>query len=115
MYENLGIHWASSIPAFLALACVPFLPIIYRYGPKIRRNCKYAREADEIMTRMVTMNKPGAAQGSKEGQFGIGLKESQVGKEEGLRGRELEVRDSESSQSTTATRLKGEATSRPQS
>lgn len=24
MYENLGIHWASTIPAFLALACVPF-------------------------------------------------------------------------------------------
>lgn len=23
MYQNLGIHWASSIPAFLALACVP--------------------------------------------------------------------------------------------
>jgi len=23
MYTNLGIHWASSIPAFLALACVP--------------------------------------------------------------------------------------------
>ncbi|KDN70345.1 putative polyamine transporter 1 [Colletotrichum sublineola] len=23
MYQNLGIHWASSVPAFLALACMP--------------------------------------------------------------------------------------------
>lgn len=23
MYRNLGIHWASSVPAFLALMCVP--------------------------------------------------------------------------------------------
>ena len=52
MYNNLGIHWASSIPAFLALACVPFPFLFYKYGPNIRRNCKYAREAAETMAEL---------------------------------------------------------------
>ena len=52
MYDNLGIHWASSIPAFLALACVPFPFLFYKYGPKIRINCKYAREAAETMEKL---------------------------------------------------------------
>lgn len=30
MYANLGIHWASSIPAFLALMCVPFPFLFYK-------------------------------------------------------------------------------------
>lgn len=30
MFDNLGIHWASSIPAFLALACVP-MPVSSQY------------------------------------------------------------------------------------
>ena len=45
----LGIHWASTIPAFLALACVPFPFLFYRYGPKIRVNCKYSQQADAFM------------------------------------------------------------------
>jgi multidrug resistance protein len=49
MYHNLGIHWASCVPAFLALACCPFPFIFYRYGPAIRRKCKYAAEADNFM------------------------------------------------------------------
>jgi len=44
MYNNLGIHWASMIPAFLALACVPFPFVLYKYGPAIRTRCKYAAE-----------------------------------------------------------------------
>ncbi|KAJ5852268.1 uncharacterized protein N7529_011653 [Penicillium soppii] len=32
MYHNLDIHWASSIPAFLAVACLPFLWIFYKLG-----------------------------------------------------------------------------------
>lgn len=52
MYTGLGIHWASSIPAFLALACVPFPFLFYKYGPAIRRSCKYAREADEAMDQL---------------------------------------------------------------
>ena len=45
MYKNLGIHWASSIPAFLALACVPFPFLFYKYGGAIRERCKFAAEA----------------------------------------------------------------------
>jgi hypothetical protein len=45
MYQNLGIHWASSIPAFLALACVPFPFLFYKYGGAIRERCKFAAEA----------------------------------------------------------------------
>ena len=52
MYDNLGIHWASSIPAFLALACVPFPFLFYKYGPTIRRKCKFAREAAETMEKL---------------------------------------------------------------
>ncbi|KAH7274702.1 putative MFS transporter [Fusarium solani] len=52
MYNNLGIHWASSIPAFLTLACVPFPFIMYRYGKALRMKCKYAFEAAEMMGRM---------------------------------------------------------------
>lgn len=42
MYDALGIHWASSVPAFLALACVPFPFLFYKYGGSIREKCKYA-------------------------------------------------------------------------
>lgn len=42
MYNKLGIHWASMIPAFLALACIPFPFVLYKYGPAIRARCKYA-------------------------------------------------------------------------
>jgi MFS family permease len=49
MYQNLGIHWASCVPAFLSLACAPFPFIFYYYGPIIRRKCKYAAEADSFM------------------------------------------------------------------
>lgn len=49
MYDALGIHWASSIPAFLALACLPFPFIFYRYGPAIRKRCKFAAEAEAFL------------------------------------------------------------------
>jgi len=52
MYQNLGIHWASSVPAFLALACVPAPFLFYKYGEAIRMRCKYARKADEFMKQM---------------------------------------------------------------
>ncbi|CAI7645983.1 unnamed protein product [Penicillium manginii] len=49
MYEALGIHWASSVPAFLALACLPIPFMLSRYGSKIREKCHYAAEASAIM------------------------------------------------------------------
>ncbi|KAI9929312.1 hypothetical protein ASPWEDRAFT_156756 [Aspergillus wentii DTO 134E9] len=55
MYKNLGIHWASSIPAFLALACVPIPVFFYKYGAAIRQRCHYAAEADAFMERLFGM------------------------------------------------------------
>lgn len=52
MYSALGIHWASSIPAFLALACVPAPFLFYKYGASIRTKCKYAAESDAFMRKM---------------------------------------------------------------
>ncbi|KAF1817275.1 polyamine transporter 3 [Eremomyces bilateralis CBS 781.70] len=52
MYRSLGIHWASSIPAFLALACVPFPFLFYKYGAGIRKRCKYSAESDAFMSRL---------------------------------------------------------------
>lgn len=52
MYDQLGIHWASSIPAFLAVACLPFPFLFYRYGPTIRSKCKFAAESASIMKNL---------------------------------------------------------------
>jgi hypothetical protein len=51
-YEALGIHWASSIPAFLALACAPFPFLFYKYGAAIRARCKYAAESEAFIRRL---------------------------------------------------------------
>ncbi|KOC12858.1 SNF2 family helicase [Aspergillus flavus AF70] len=53
MYNDLGVHWASSIPAFLALACVPFPFLFYKYGPAIRTRCKYAAQSDAFMKKLM--------------------------------------------------------------
>jgi hypothetical protein len=52
MFKNLGIHWASSIPAFLTVACLPFPFVIYKHGATIRMKCKYAKEASILIARM---------------------------------------------------------------
>lgn len=57
MYNGLGIHWASSIPAFLALACCPFPFLFYKYGEPIRLKCKYASQAHKIMEDMKAQQK----------------------------------------------------------
>lgn len=57
MYQNLGIHWASSIPAFLALMCVPFPFLFYKYGESIRLKCKFAAEAAAALERMRTVDR----------------------------------------------------------
>jgi hypothetical protein len=53
MYQDLGIHWASTVPAFLALACMPFPFLFWRYGARIRKSCKYASEAEAILEKMM--------------------------------------------------------------
>lgn len=52
MYAGLGIHWASSIAAFLALACIPLPFLFYKYGASIRKKCKYAAESEAFMQKM---------------------------------------------------------------
>ncbi len=48
MYNKLGYQWASSLLAFIALACcgIPFL--FYFYGAKIRAKSKYAYGGESI-------------------------------------------------------------------
>jgi hypothetical protein len=48
MFQKLGVNWASSLVAFLALACAPLPYLFYRYGERIRLRCKYAKEAAQI-------------------------------------------------------------------
>lgn len=48
MYEKLGINWASTLVAFLALACAPLPFLFFRYGENIRLRSKYAKEAAKI-------------------------------------------------------------------
>ncbi|KAG8166249.1 hypothetical protein KVR01_004801 [Diaporthe batatas] len=52
MYAGLGTNWASSVPAFLALACVPFPFLFYKYGRAIRSRCKFAAESEAFMARL---------------------------------------------------------------
>jgi len=51
MYDRLGIHWASTIPACLALACVPAPFLFYKYGAVIRKKCKYASISEDFVRR----------------------------------------------------------------
>ncbi|KAJ8118609.1 hypothetical protein OPT61_g438 [Boeremia exigua] len=52
MYDGLGIHWASSVPAFLAVACIPLPFLFYKYGASIRQKCKYAAQSEAFMEKM---------------------------------------------------------------
>jgi hypothetical protein len=52
MFHNLGIHWASSIPAFLTLLCLPFPPLMYYGGKKLRMKCKYAAQAAKVLEQL---------------------------------------------------------------
>ncbi|KAI1623162.1 putative MFS multidrug transporter [Exophiala viscosa] len=49
MYENIGDHWGSAVPGFLALACFPFPIFFYKYGPSIRAKCKYSLQAARFL------------------------------------------------------------------
>lgn len=59
MYNNLGIHWASSIPAFLALLCLPFPFVFHRYGLQIRKRCRYSADAMRITEELRTKQSQG--------------------------------------------------------
>jgi MFS family permease len=52
MYDALGIHWASSVPGFLALVFVPCLVMFYKYGHVIRSKTKFGQEAARLAAMM---------------------------------------------------------------
>ena len=72
MYNRLGIHWGSSIPAFLALACAPFPYLFHTYGPRVRRHCRYAAESarviDELHNNSKQSETPAAAETTQAGE-----------------------------------------------
>ncbi|KAF3033538.1 hypothetical protein E8E11_000984 [Didymella keratinophila] len=51
MYTNLGIHWASSVPGFLALVFIPCLFMFYKWGDKLRRMTRFCAEAASLAGR----------------------------------------------------------------
>lgn len=53
MYERLGVQWASTIPAFLALVCSPIPFLLLRYGPQLRERSKFAKEARALLEIML--------------------------------------------------------------
>ncbi|RXK35538.1 multiple drug resistance protein [Tremella mesenterica] len=66
MYENLGVHWAAALPGFLALACIPFTVIFYRYGASIRAKCKYAADAEKQMSMILAARNAGQRKSDQE-------------------------------------------------
>jgi hypothetical protein len=48
IYTNLGIHWAGTLIACLAVLFMPAPLIFYLYGSRIRRASRYSREADDF-------------------------------------------------------------------
>ena len=75
MYHNLGNHWASAVPGFISLACFPFPIIFYKYGPGIRKSCKYSADAARILESMKSnaqrqQSRPAASEGSGTAEKG---------------------------------------------
>ncbi|KAG6004772.1 Efflux pump fub11, partial [Claviceps maximensis] len=60
MYRDLGLHWASSVPAFLSLACLPFPFLFYKHGERIRKRCRYSAEAAAVLQQMMATKQPPA-------------------------------------------------------
>lgn len=53
MYDALGVHWAAALPGFIALACIPFIVIFWKYGAQIRAKCKYSADAERQMNAII--------------------------------------------------------------
>ncbi|RDL32618.1 putative multidrug resistance protein [Venustampulla echinocandica] len=50
MYARLGYQWASSLLAFISLACCAIPFVFYFYGARIRKRSKYAYSGDDEET-----------------------------------------------------------------
>ncbi|KAL5355405.1 major facilitator superfamily domain-containing protein [Aspergillus floccosus] len=43
MYQNLGIHWAGSVWAFISLFLLPIPWLLFKYGDRLRRDSRFAQ------------------------------------------------------------------------
>lgn len=66
MYKKIGIHWGSSVPAFLSLAFAPAPFLLYRYGARVREKCKYSAEAIAYFKQLHGERASGAVLGSEK-------------------------------------------------
>lgn len=57
MYHRLDYQWASSLLAFIALACCAIPFVFYRYGAAIRKRSKYAYSGDDEETLDTTQER----------------------------------------------------------
>ena len=51
LYQALGIHWASSVPGFLALIFIPCLFLFYTYGDRLRKMTRFGAEAASMAAK----------------------------------------------------------------
>jgi hypothetical protein len=51
MYAKLGIHWASSVPGFLALVFIPCLFAFYTWGDRLRGMTRFGAEAASMAAK----------------------------------------------------------------
>jgi multidrug resistance protein len=56
MYARCGYQWASSILAFISLACCAIPYVFYFFGERIRRHSKYAYSGDDAETLQTDKN-----------------------------------------------------------
>jgi hypothetical protein len=75
MYKALGVHWAAAIPGFLALVCVPFPLIFYKYGAAIRARCKYAADAERTMKQLTAARRAELEEEEAAGEYRYSMSE----------------------------------------
>jgi hypothetical protein len=78
MYENLGVHWASAVPAFIALACFPFPIFFLKYGERIRRKCRYSAEAARYLDALKSDREKKVTSGDEAGLVAVETRAEQV-------------------------------------
>jgi len=110
MYSTLGIHWASSIPAFLALACMPFLFIFYRVGEKIRLKCKYAAQAHNIMAQMKAQQKEVEKEEQEESEEEVDQQKEKTEDDDTVDMSRIETHTSRGDDGLSTTKTKSRAT-----
>ena len=86
MYDALGVHWAAALPGFVALACIPFMFVFWKYGAKIRAKCKYSADAERqmnaiIAARMAAMQAAKDEEGKIEAEGPAGTRTARTGSE----------------------------------